>query len=79
MELRTKSVEQSIADTDEESTRLGKDLSWWDLTVLLDQSVTTSSSTVRPVLPDTNPVDEHVRGVGPRTGIAATGASHREI
>ena len=33
MELHTKSVEQSIADTDEESTRLRKDLSWWDLTV----------------------------------------------
>lgn len=30
---RTKSVEQSIADTDEPSTRLRKDLSWWDLTV----------------------------------------------
>jgi APA family basic amino acid/polyamine antiporter len=33
MHLRTKSVEQSIADTDEEGTRLRKDLSWWDLTV----------------------------------------------
>ena len=31
--LRTKSVEQSIADTDEEESRLRKDLSWWDLTV----------------------------------------------
>ena len=31
--LRTKSVEQSIADTDEPDTRLRKDLSWWDLTV----------------------------------------------
>jgi APA family basic amino acid/polyamine antiporter len=30
---RTKSVEQSIADTDEPATRLRKDLSWWDLTV----------------------------------------------
>ena len=30
---RTKSVEQSIADTDEPETRLHKDLSWWDLTV----------------------------------------------
>ncbi|WP_422749029.1 amino acid permease [Mycobacterium sp. WMMD1722] len=30
---RTKSVEQSIADTDEPGTRLRKDLSWWDLTV----------------------------------------------
>ena len=30
---RTKSVEQSIADTDEPSTRLRKDLTWWDLTV----------------------------------------------
>ncbi|MGB0971377.1 MAG: APC family permease [Mycobacterium sp.] len=30
---RTKSVEQSIAETDEPSTRLRKDLSWWDLTV----------------------------------------------
>src|ERR1700754_5235338 len=30
---RTKSVEQSIADTDEPETRLRKDLSWWDLTV----------------------------------------------
>ncbi len=33
MELRTKSVEQSIKDTDEDGTRLRKDLSWWDLTV----------------------------------------------
>lgn len=31
--LRTKSVEQSIADTDEPESRLRKDLSWWDLTV----------------------------------------------
>ena len=30
---RTKSVEQSILDTDEPSTRLRKDLTWWDLTV----------------------------------------------
>jgi len=30
---RTKSVEQSIADTDDPSTRLRKDLTWWDLTV----------------------------------------------
>ncbi|BBZ34843.1 amino acid permease [Mycolicibacterium confluentis] len=30
---RTKSVEQSIADTDEPGTRLRRDLSWWDLTV----------------------------------------------
>ncbi|KKF00831.1 amino acid permease [Mycolicibacterium obuense] len=30
---RTKSVEQSIADTDEPDTRLRKDLTWWDLTV----------------------------------------------
>ena len=30
---RTKSVEQSIADTDEPSTKLRKDLNWWDLTV----------------------------------------------
>jgi basic amino acid/polyamine antiporter, APA family len=30
---RTKSVEQSIADTDEPATRLHKDLTWWDLTV----------------------------------------------
>ncbi|WP_197380544.1 amino acid permease [Mycolicibacterium mengxianglii] len=30
---RTKSVEQSIADTDEPGTRLRKDLNWWDLTV----------------------------------------------
>ncbi|MDN4518583.1 amino acid permease [Mycolicibacterium austroafricanum] len=30
---RTKSVEQSIADTDEPSTRLRKELNWWDLTV----------------------------------------------
>ncbi|WP_166903311.1 amino acid permease [Mycobacterium sp. DL440] len=30
---RIKSVEQSIADTDEPSTRLRKDLTWWDLTV----------------------------------------------
>lgn len=30
---RTKSVEQSISDTDEPGTRLRKDLSWWDLTV----------------------------------------------
>ncbi|MFZ0832261.1 MAG: amino acid permease [Mycobacterium sp.] len=33
MDLRTKSVEQSIEDTDEESTRLRKELNWWDLTV----------------------------------------------
>lgn len=33
MDLRTKSVEQSIADTDEEESRLRKDLSWWDLAV----------------------------------------------
>jgi basic amino acid/polyamine antiporter, APA family len=33
MALRTKSVEQSIADTDEPGTRLRKDLNWWDLTV----------------------------------------------
>ncbi|CDO87348.1 amino acid permease [Mycobacterium triplex] len=30
---RTKSVEQSIADTDEPGTRLRKVLTWWDLTV----------------------------------------------
>lgn len=30
---RTKSVEQSIADTDEPDTRLHKDLTWWDLVV----------------------------------------------
>jgi basic amino acid/polyamine antiporter, APA family len=30
---RTKSVEQSIADTDEPDTRLRKDLTWWDLVV----------------------------------------------
>lgn len=30
---RIKSVEQSIADTDEPDTRLRKDLSWWHLTV----------------------------------------------
>ena len=30
---RTKSVEQSIADTDEPGTRLRKSLTWWDLTV----------------------------------------------
>ncbi len=30
---RTKSVEQSIADTDDPDTRLRKDLNWWDLTV----------------------------------------------
>ncbi len=30
---RTKSVEQSIADTDEPDTRLRKDLNWWDLVV----------------------------------------------
>ncbi len=30
---RTKSVEQSIADTDEPGTRLHKDLTWWDLAV----------------------------------------------
>ncbi|OBI48819.1 amino acid permease [Mycobacterium kyorinense] len=30
---RTKSVEQSIADTDEPGTRLRRDLSWWHLTV----------------------------------------------
>ena len=30
---RTKSVEQSIADTDEPGSRLRKDLAWWDLVV----------------------------------------------
>ncbi len=30
---RLKSVEQSIADTDEPTTRLRKDLTWWDLVV----------------------------------------------
>lgn len=30
---RTKSIEQSIRDTDEPSTRLRKELTWWDLTV----------------------------------------------
>ncbi|EUA19448.1 amino acid permease family protein [Mycobacterium xenopi 3993] len=30
---RTKSVEQSIADTDEPTTQLRKSLSWWDLVV----------------------------------------------
>jgi basic amino acid/polyamine antiporter, APA family len=30
---RIKTVEQSIADTDEPGTRLRKDLTWWDLTV----------------------------------------------
>jgi basic amino acid/polyamine antiporter, APA family len=30
---RTKSVEQSIADTDEPDTRLRKELTWWDLVV----------------------------------------------
>ena len=30
---RVKSVEQSIADTDEPDTKLRKDLNWWDLTV----------------------------------------------
>ncbi len=30
---RTKSVEQSLEDTDEPETRLRKDLTWWDLTV----------------------------------------------
>jgi APA family basic amino acid/polyamine antiporter len=30
---RTKSVEQSIADTDEPGSQLRKDLSWWDLVV----------------------------------------------
>ncbi len=30
---RTKSVEQSIADTDEPETKLRRDLTWWDLTV----------------------------------------------
>ena len=33
MPRRTKSVEQSIADTDDPETRLRKDLNWWDLTV----------------------------------------------
>ncbi|BBY79664.1 amino acid permease [Mycolicibacterium pulveris] len=33
MTRRTKSVEQSIADTDEPGKRLRKDLNWWDLTV----------------------------------------------
>jgi APA family basic amino acid/polyamine antiporter len=33
MDLRTKSVEQSLEDTDDDESRLRKDLSWWDLTV----------------------------------------------
>ncbi|WP_457147708.1 amino acid permease [Mycobacterium sp. URHB0021] len=33
MGRRTKSVEQSIQDTDEPGTRLRKDLTWWDLIV----------------------------------------------
>ena len=33
MMARVKSVEQSILDTDEPSTRLRKQLTWWDLTV----------------------------------------------
>ena len=33
MSLRRKTVEQSIADTDEPGTRLRKNLTWWDLTV----------------------------------------------
>ncbi|MFV9634015.1 amino acid permease [Mycobacterium neumannii] len=33
MARRTKSVEQSIADTDDPDTRLRKDLNWWDLAV----------------------------------------------
>jgi APA family basic amino acid/polyamine antiporter len=33
MGWRVKSVEQSIEDTDEPSTRLRKDLTWWDLTI----------------------------------------------
>jgi APA family basic amino acid/polyamine antiporter len=33
MDVRTKSVEQSIEDTDDDETRLRKDLNWWDLTV----------------------------------------------
>ena len=33
LRTRIKSVEQSILDTDEPSTRLRKDLTWWDLTV----------------------------------------------
>ena len=36
---RTKSVEQSILDTDEPSTRLRKDLTWWDLTAVFGVSV----------------------------------------
>lgn len=31
--MRIKSVEQSVRETDEPSTRLRKDLTWWDLTV----------------------------------------------
>ena len=33
LSARTKSVEQSISDTDEPGARLRKDLTWWDLTV----------------------------------------------
>ncbi len=33
MQLRTKSIEQSIEDTGEPSTRLRKDLTCWDLIV----------------------------------------------
>jgi hypothetical protein len=31
------------------------------------------------LLPDAYPVDEHVRGIGPRSGIAATGTGNRKI
>src|SRR6202051_867593 len=34
---------------------------------------------VKRVLPDTNPVDEHVRRVGAPSGIAAAGTGNREI
>src|SRR5271165_2457833 len=34
---------------------------------------------VRHVSPDTNPVDEHIRGIGPRSGVAATGTRDRKI
>jgi hypothetical protein len=38
-----------------------------------------NAGTARRLSPDAYPVDEHVRGIGPRSGIAATGAGNRKV
>ncbi|EUA06981.1 putative cationic amino acid transporter domain protein [Mycobacterium xenopi 4042] len=48
---RTKSVEQSIADTDEPTTQLRKSLSWWDLVVFGVSVVIGAASSPSPRRP----------------------------